>query len=43
MIVWLEDQKIRHYKIEERQSLRNINDNNWDKTFQKVIHLFKLF
>lgn len=28
-ILWLEDQKIRHYKIEDRVGLRNIQDGNW--------------
>ncbi|XP_071453794.1 RNA transcription, translation and transport factor protein [Hetaerina americana] len=29
LIVWLEDQKIRHYKIEDRESLRNISSPDW--------------
>jgi len=29
LILWLEDQKIRHYKIEDRAALRNIQDSNW--------------
>nr|XP_040131301.1 RNA transcription, translation and transport factor protein [Ictidomys tridecemlineatus] len=35
-IVWLEDQKIRHYKIEDRGNLRNIHSSDWPKFFEKV-------
>ena len=35
-IVWLEDQKIRHYKIEDRGNLRNIPGSEWPAAFQKV-------
>lgn len=35
-IVWLEDQKIRHYKIEDRGNLRNIHSDDWPKAFEKV-------
>lgn len=35
-IVWLEDQKIRHYKIEDRGDLRNIPSSEWPKAYQKV-------
>lgn len=35
-IVWLEDQKIRHYKIEDRGNLRNIPSSEWPKAYQKV-------
>uniref|UniRef100_A0A8C7JL73 RNA transcription, translation and transport factor protein n=1 Tax=Oncorhynchus kisutch TaxID=8019 RepID=A0A8C7JL73_ONCKI len=34
-IVWLEDQKIRHYKIEDRGNLRNIPSSGWPKSFEK--------
>ncbi|OBS71918.1 hypothetical protein A6R68_13503 [Neotoma lepida] len=34
-IVWLEDQKIRHYKIEDRGNLRNIHSSDWPKFFEK--------
>lgn len=37
-IVWLEDQKIRHYKIEERGNLRNIPSSDWPKAFHQVRH-----
>uniref|UniRef100_A0A667WIJ7 RNA transcription, translation and transport factor protein n=1 Tax=Myripristis murdjan TaxID=586833 RepID=A0A667WIJ7_9TELE len=34
-IVWLEDQKIRHYKIEDRGNLRNIPSSDWPIAYQK--------
>ncbi|XP_007886364.1 RNA transcription, translation and transport factor protein [Callorhinchus milii] len=37
VIVWLEDQKIRHYKIEERTNLRNIHSLEWPKYFAKYL------
>lgn len=36
-IVWLEDQKIRHYKIEDRGNLRNIPSSDWPKAYEKVL------
>lgn len=36
--MWLEDQKIRHYKIEDRAALRNIEIESWEEaydTYQK--------
>lgn len=36
-IVWLEDQKIRHYKIEDRGNLRNIPSADWPKAYQKYL------
>ncbi|OWK09434.1 hypothetical protein Celaphus_00006282, partial [Cervus elaphus hippelaphus] len=48
-IVWLEDQKIRHYKIEDRDqkirhykiedrgNLRNIHSSDWPKFFEKYL------
>lgn len=35
VIVWLEDQKIRHYPIEEREQLRDIAIPNWPSIFEK--------
>lgn len=35
IIVWLEDQKIRHYKIDERAELRKTNSEEWMKAFEK--------
>ena len=37
LVVWLEDQKIRSYKIEERESLRNDTGDQWWSTFKKYI------
>ncbi|KAM8921047.1 RNA transcription, translation and transport factor protein [Pelodytes ibericus] len=36
-IVWLEDQKVRHYKIEERGKLRNIHNNEWPGQYEKYL------
>ncbi|KAG2457793.1 RTRAF protein, partial [Polypterus senegalus] len=36
-IVWLEDQKIRHYKIEDRGNLRNIHSAEWPNYFEKYM------
>ena len=36
-IVWLEDQKTRHYKIEDRGNLRNIHSSDWPKFFEKFL------
>ncbi|GLV33275.1 uncharacterized protein CBL_08443 [Carabus blaptoides fortunei] len=35
IILWLEDQKIRHYKIEDRQELRQLDSDNWTQSFDK--------
>ena len=40
LIVWLEDQKIRHYKIEDREALRNTDSETWPDAFSKVQPLF---
>uniref|UniRef100_UPI00358F4836 RNA transcription, translation and transport factor protein n=1 Tax=Myxine glutinosa TaxID=7769 RepID=UPI00358F4836 len=37
VIIWLEDQKIRHYKIEERGNLRNVHSNEWPKYFEQYL------
>ena len=36
LIIWLEDQKIRHYKIEDRAGLRNSGQDGWLKAFASV-------
>ncbi|XP_062863369.1 RNA transcription, translation and transport factor protein [Trichomycterus rosablanca] len=36
-IVWLEDQKVRHYKIEDRGNLRNTSSSEWPKSFEKYL------
>ena len=33
MVVWLEDQKIRHYSIDDRASLRDTRAGNWTETY----------
>ena len=35
-ILWVEDQKIRHYKIEDRAELRNIKSSDWIKAYERV-------
>ncbi|XP_060552844.1 RNA transcription, translation and transport factor protein-like [Ruditapes philippinarum] len=37
MIVWLEDQKVRHYKIEDRAGLRNIESSDWPKALENYV------
>jgi len=37
IILWLEDQKIRHYKIEDRVALRNVQDSSWEGTAQNYL------
>lgn len=37
LILWLEDQKIRHYKIEDREPLRHIENPEWTKSFHRYI------
>lgn len=37
LVLWLEDQKIRNYKIDERENLRQLQNNDvWNKAFEKV-------
>ncbi|XP_026745989.1 RNA transcription, translation and transport factor protein [Trichoplusia ni] len=33
VVLWLEDQKIRHYKIEERDGLRGIENESWKEAY----------
>ncbi|XP_031841079.1 RNA transcription, translation and transport factor protein [Nomia melanderi] len=35
VIVWLEDQKIRQYDIQDRKELRDLKSDTWPKTFAK--------
>ena len=37
MIPWLEDQKIRHYKIVDRKDLQNTSSDKWNDAFQKYL------
>lgn len=41
MIAWLEDTKIRHYAIEDRKNLRDINSPDWPKAFEKYCNDIK--
>lgn len=36
IVLWLEDQKIRHYKIDERAELRKVNNtDDWQKAYER--------
>lgn len=37
LVLWLEEQKIRLYKIEDRAELRKVNTKEWTKAFEKYI------
>jgi len=37
LVVWLEDQKIRHYKIDERTNLRNVTSDSWPTYLHKYL------
>ncbi|XP_065832490.1 RNA transcription, translation and transport factor protein-like [Oscarella lobularis] len=37
LVVWLEDQKIRHYKPEDRKALRDIKSDAWTPAFSKYL------
>ena len=36
LVLWVEDQKIRHYTIDDRTPLRNISSTDWEKACKKV-------
>ena len=36
LVLWLEDQKIRHYKIEERKGLRETDAADWNGHLKTV-------
>ena len=36
LVVWVEDQKIRHYAIDDRTALRSVSSTDWMKAYQKV-------
>lgn len=38
LIVWLEDQKVRHYKIEDRAALRNTTSSEWPKALETYVN-----
>jgi RLL motif-containing protein 1 len=35
LVIWTEDQKIRHYKIEDRGGLRDLDNPKWDLAFEQ--------
>lgn len=35
--MWLEDHKIRHYKIEQRKALKQLQEPNWPSVFKKYL------
>jgi len=37
MVVWLEDQQIRHYKVEERDKLRNVKSPDWPNAYSQYL------
>jgi len=37
LVIWLEDQKIRHYKIEDRAGLRDLEAKNWSSDLHKYL------
>ncbi|XP_064100132.1 RNA transcription, translation and transport factor protein-like [Macrobrachium nipponense] len=37
LIVWLEDQKIRHYKIEDRGDIKAIDSKDWPTAYKKYL------
>lgn len=37
IILWIEDQKIRHYKIDGRSGLRNLQEPGWTKNFDTYL------
>jgi len=37
LVVWLEDQKIRHYKIDDRTSLRDVGSTSWPGSLHKYL------
>jgi len=40
-VLWLEDQKIRHYKIEDRVPLRAIGTPNWESNWEAAYQKYK--
>ena len=41
LVVWLEDQKIRHLKIEDRAGLRTMDSPDWPAVFQQYLNELK--
>ena len=42
LMIWLEDQKIRHYKIEDRKLLRDLNASNWNDDYYVQVECYLL-
>lgn len=38
LVLWLEEQKIRHYRVEDRSALRQIDSDNWPETFTQYVN-----
>ena len=38
MILWLEDQKIRHYKVDDRSKLRDLNSPDWNTAYTTYLN-----
>lgn len=41
-VLWLEDQKIRHYKIEDREPFRAIDVPNWQPAWDEFYSKYQL-
>lgn len=37
LVVWLEDQKIRHYKIEDRGALKAVEEKDWATGYRQYL------
>lgn len=37
LVIWLENQKIRHYKIEDRENLAQLTSPSWSNHFEKYL------
>lgn len=40
-VIWLEDQKIRFYHMDQRKGLRELESDNWDKAYQDYLDKLK--
>ncbi|EEB13385.1 cle7, putative [Pediculus humanus corporis] len=38
LILWLEDQKIRHYKVDDRSKLRDLNSPDWNTAYTTYLN-----
>lgn len=37
LVVWLEDQKVRHYKIEDREALKAVDQADWVTAYRRYL------